>query len=136
MTIQEKLDAIMGVQPYQAEIADKIEEIIKDTYDGQCYCVDSFVIGYKHISVDYLYSCRGESDRDYATIPREWLDDGFDYRTAYEEEKRKAEDERRRMEAEKKRNEEKKRKAEAARKSKEEYEQYLHLKAKYEGGAE
>ena len=40
------------------------------------------------------------------------------------------------MEAEKMRNEEKKRKAEAARKSKEEYEQYLHLKAKYEGGAE
>ena len=62
------------------------------------------------IDVDYWYTCRGEYGGDNAVIPIEWLDEGFDFKAAYEEELRKAELARIR-------------------------EQDLELKKKYEGGS-
>ena len=86
--------------------------------------------------VFYLYSCRGESDRDHVNIPKDWLDEEFDYKSAFEEEKRKIEETCRIKEAEEKKRLKKrleaKHKADEIRKAKAEYEQYLKLKAKYE----
>ena len=125
MNIKEKLDALQNVQDYEVEVKDKLEEIIKDTYDDHCRSVEDIVINDTAIEVTYMYYCRGESDTDYVTIPREWLDDGFDYKTAYEEVLRNAEELRKKAELEEKKREEK-------RKAEEEYQQFLKLKQKYE----
>ena len=125
MTIQEKLDAIKNVEDYEVEISNKLEKIIEDTYDYHITCVNDFSVGDEYIEVTYDYTCRGYGDTDYVSIPRKWLDDGFDYKAAYEEMKRKAEEARKKEEAEEKKRVEEKRK-------KEEYEQYLKLKEKYE----
>ena len=125
MTIQEKLDAIKSVEDYEVEISNKLEKIIEDTYDYHITCVNDFSVGDEYIEVTYDYTCRGYGDTDYVSIPRKWLDDGFDYKAAYEEMKRKAEEARKKEEAEEKKRVEEKRK-------KEEYEQYLKLKEKYE----
>lgn len=61
------------------------------------------------------------------TIPIEWLDEGFDYRKAYQDYLWKA-----RVAAIKKAAAAEKR--EKKRKEKEEYENYLKLKKKFEGG--
>ena len=102
MNIKEKLDALQNVQDYEVEVKDKLEEIIKDTYDDHCHSVEDIVINDTAIEVTYMYYCRGESDTDYVTIPREWLDDGFDYKTAYEEVLRNAEELRKKAELEEK----------------------------------
>lgn len=132
MTIQEKLDALQNVQDYEVEVKNKLEEIIKCTYDSHCYLVDDFIIGDEYIEVTYNYTCRGYSDTDYVSIPRKWLDEGFDYKAAYEEMKRKAEEQCKKEEAEEKKRAEAERKKEEKRKAKEEYEHYLKLKEKYE----
>lgn len=125
MNMKEKLDAIKNVEDYEVEVKNKLEEIIKCTYDSHCYLVEDFTVGDEFIDVTYSYTCKGYSDTDYATIPRKWLEDGFDYKAAYEELKRKAEEQRKKEEAE-----EKKRVEELHKK--EEYKQYLKLKEKYE----
>lgn len=125
MTIQEKLDAIKSVEDYEVEISNKLEKIIKDTYDSHITCVDDFSVGDEYIEVTYDYTCRGYGDTDYISIPRNWLDDGFDYKAVYEELKKKREEEQKRIALEEKM------KAEA-KKAKEEYKQYLKLKEKYE----
>ena len=132
MNMKEKLDAIKNVEDYEVEISNKLEKIIEDTYDSHITCVNDFSVGDEYIEVTYDYTCRGYGDTDYVSIPRAWLDEGFDYKAAYEEMKRKAEEERKRQEAEAKRKAENERKLEEKRKAKEEYEQYLKLKAKYE----
>lgn len=125
MTIQEKLDALKNVQDYEVEVKNKLEEIIKCTYDSHCYFIDDFSIGDEYIEVTYNYTCRGYSDTDYISIPRKWLDEGFDYKAAYEKLKKEREEEQKRIALEEKK------KAEA-KKAKEEYKQYLKLKEKYE----
>ena len=129
MTVQEKLDTIKNVQCYEAEISSKLKEIIKNTYDYHCYFVEDFIVGDKSIDVTYSYTCRGYGDTDYATIPREWLDDGFDYKAAFKEECRIAEENRKKAEQEDAERAEKKRKEE-------EYKKYLELKEKYENKSE
>ena len=129
MTIREKIDAVRKVQGYRDDIAIRLKEVIEDTYDYHCKRIDYFAIGDDSIFVEYSWTCRGETDEDEVAIPIEWLDEGFDYRRAYEEKMRKAEEEaRKRKEAEQKK--------EAKRKAKEEYKKYLELKRKYEGAGE
>lgn len=135
MTIQEKLDALKNVQDYEVEVKNKLNEIIKRTYDDHCYLVDDFIVGDEFIDVTYSYSCRGCCDTDYATIPRKWLDDGFDYKTAFEEERRKAEEKRKQEELEEQKRKEEAEKKAAKHKEQQEHELYLKLKKKYEGGA-
>lgn len=127
MTIQEKLDALKNVQDYEVDVKNKLEEIIKNTYDYHCYLVDDFIVGDEFIDVTYDYTCRGYGDTNYVCIPREWLDDGFDYKAAFKEGFRKAEETRKKVEQEAAERAEKKRKEE-------EYKQYLKLKEKYEVG--
>ncbi len=132
MTVKEKLDAIKNVEDYEVEISNKLEKIIEDTYDSHITCVNDFIVGDEYIEVTYDYTCRGYGDTDYVSIPRKWLDEGFDYKAAYEEMKRKAEEQRKKEEAEKKKRAEEEKRLEEKRKAKEEYEQYLKLKDKYE----
>ena len=139
MTVQEKLDVLKNVQDYEVEVKNKLEEIIVNTYDYHCYLIEDFIVGSKFIDVTYSYTCRGYSDTDYVCIPREWLDEGFDYEAAYEEERRKAEEKRKQEELEeqkqKEESEKKAAKKVAKHKEQQEHELYLKLKKKYEGGA-
>ena len=125
MKMLEKLEAIRKVQGYTVDIKEKLKEVIKDTYDYHCTDIEDFTVGRKAIAVTYHYVCRGYGDVDYVDIPVEWLAEGFDYKAAYEEEKRKTE-ERKKQEAI-----EEQKKAEA-KKARDEKKLYLKLKAKYE----
>ena len=127
MTIREKIEAIRKVQDIRSEISEFLGRIIKHTSDYHCDCVDDFTIDNKNINVNYLWTCRGEHGHDDVTIPIEWLDEGFDYRKAYQDCLWKA-----REAAIKKAAAAEKR--EKKRKEKEEYENYLKLKKKFEGG--
>lgn len=131
MTVQEKLDALKNVQDYEVEVKNKLEEIIVNTYDYHCYLIEDFIVGSKFIDVTYRYTCRGYSDINYVCIPREWLDNGFDYKTAFEEQFRKAEEwKQKEFEKHKLKDLLEKKAAEQ-----QEHELYLKLKKKYEGGA-
>ena len=132
MTVKKKLDAIMHVQDYEVEISNKLKKIIKDTYDSYITCVNDFSVEDEYIEVTYDYICRGYGDTDYVSIPRKWLNEGFDYEAAYKEMKRREHEvEQKTFEAEQKRKAAAK-KATEARKAKKEYETYLKLKRKYE----
>ena len=132
MTMLEKIEAVKKVQDYMIDIKNKLEDIIKDTYDYYCDIVNDFNIRGKFIEVDYEYSCRGESSSDCVKIPVAWLSEGFDYKAAYANELRKAELRRKREEAAEKKRKEAAKKAAAVEKEKKEHELYLKLKAKYE----
>ena len=132
MTIKEKIEAIKAVQDYTFEIEGKLERIIKETFDYHCDSIDSFTVGDDELEVRYWYSCRGEHGNGGASVPIEWLDDGFDYVSAYEEMKRKSEEKRKKEEKREKIRKEVERKASEARREKREYETYLKLKRKYE----
>lgn len=131
--MRDKIEAVKNVQPYRDEIISKLEEIIKNTYDYHLDSVNSFTIADGIITADYSYTCRGEHDMDSAGVPVEWLDEGFDYESAYREEVCRAEERRREAELEQKRKEAAAKKATAEQRAKKEYETYLRLKNKYEG---
>lgn len=134
MTTREKIAALKKVQDYREEISELLEKIIERTYDYHCDGIRNFNIDTSRIFVDYEWTCRGEHGVDDCSIPIRWLDEGFDYFHAYEKEKRKEELARKREEEkEKKRLEEQRKKREELKKIRE-YQKYLKLKKKYEGG--
>ena len=135
MKNREKIAELKKVQGYREEISDILEEIIQRTYDYHCDGIRNFNIDTSRIFVDYEWTCRGEHGVDELSIPIEWIDEGFDYKAAYDEELRKAELARiREQEKEKKRLEEERKKREELKKTRE-YQKYLELKKKYEGGS-
>lgn len=125
MTMLEKIEAVRKVQGYTVDIKEKLKEVIKDTYDYHCTDIEDFTVGRKAIDVTYHYVCRGYGDVDYADIPLEWLAEGFDYKTAFLELRKKKEEEQKQIALKEKQ------KAEA-KKAREEKKLYLKLKAKYE----
>lgn len=126
--LQEKIAKLKEFLVLDEEIKEELKTIIKDTYDYFCNGIVDYEFSDdgKTIECYYSYRCRGESDTDYCNIPVKWLEDGYDYKSDYEEMKRKAEEERKRKEEEKKKKEQEK-------KEKAEYETYLKLKEKFEG---
>ena len=90
MTIRDKIEALKKVQGYREEISELIEKIIQRTYNYHCKYIDKFTVGDKSINVDYRYTCYGEYACENIDIPIKWLDEGFDYKSAYEKELRKA----------------------------------------------
>lgn len=134
MTNREKIVALKKVQACREEISNLLEQIVHHTYDYHCDGISDFRITDDKILVDYEWSCRGEYGRDECSIPIEWLDEGFDYMAAYEEECRLAELARIRNEENEKKRLEKLRKDRAKLKKEHEYKKYLVLKKKYEGG--
>jgi len=132
MKMLKKLEAIRKVQGYEAQVKEKLAEIIKQTYDSHCYMVDDFTIGESAVDVTYSYICRGYGDIDYAVVPIKWLDEGFDYKAAFEEECKKAEEKRKQEEAEEKKRKEAAKKKATKQKEQKEHELYLKLKKKYE----
>lgn len=125
MKMLEKIEAVKKAQGWRADVEKKLKEVIESTYDYHCTGIEDFTIRGNRVAVTYEYVCRGYGDVDYVDIPVEWLAEDFDYKAAFEEERRKTE-ERRRLEAL-----EEQKKAEA-KKEKEEKKLYLRLKAKYE----
>lgn len=134
MTNKEKIHALKKVQAYYKEISNLLVQIIQDTYDYHCQCIQDFSIGNDSIYVYYEYTCRGDYGRDDVFIPIEWLDEGFDYKAAYKEKCRQAELARIREEKKEKKRLESLRKAKAKLEKEQEYKKYLALKKKYEGG--
>lgn len=134
MTNREKVSALKKVQTCHKEISNLLVQIVQDTYDYHCQCIQDFSIGDDSIYVYYGYTCRGEHGSDEVFIPIEWLDEGFDYKVAYKEKCRQAELARIREDKNRKKRLESLRKAEAKLKKEREYKKYLALKKKYEGG--
>lgn len=132
MTIRDKIEALKKVQGYREEISEILEKIIQRTYDYHCEYVNKFTVCDKSINVDYWYTCHGEHGCENIDIPIKWLDEEFDYKSAYEEELRKAELARIREEENEKRRLENLRKARAKLRKEREYKKYLELKKKYE----
>ena len=124
--LQEKMAKLNEFLELDAELREELEPIIKDTYDYFCSGIEGYDISEdgKTIDCHYSYTCRGETDTDWCVIPVRWLAEGYDYKTDFEEMKRKSEEER-------KRREEDERKKEQQKKEKAEYETYLRLKEKY-----
>ena len=132
MKNREMLMELKKVEPMFDKLIDVAQEIVESTFDRQCCSIEDLIVGDKTVEVLYEYRCGGEYGHDYVYVPIEWFDEGFDYKAAYKEMKRKeAEEEKKRIEAEQKRKAAAK-KAAKARKAKEEYETYLKLKQKYE----
>lgn len=130
MKNREMLMELKKVRPMFDHLVDVAAKIVKNTFDDYCCDIDDLIVGDKTVEVMYEYHCYSEYGHESVLVPIEWFDEGFDYKSAYEEMKRKeAEEEKKRIEAERKR----KAKIDAeARKAKEEYETYLKLKQKYE----
>lgn len=132
MKNREMLMELKKVELMFDKLSNVAYEIVKNVFDDCCTSIDDLIVGDKTVEVQYEYRCYGEYGHDYVHVPIEWFDEGFDYRSAYKEMKRKAaEVEQKRLEAEQKRKAVAK-KAAAARKAKKEYETYLKLKQKYE----
>lgn len=132
MKNREMLMELKKVEPMFDKLSNVAHEMIESMFDICCCDIDDLVVGEKDVEVQYTYNCHGEYGHDCVYIPIEWFDEGFDYKAAYKEMKRKAaEAEQKRLEVAQKRKAAAK-KAAAARKAKKEYEIYLKLKQKYE----
>lgn len=83
MTNREKIEELRRVQDYKEEIEDLLEVIISITFDSSCQRVCSFTIDDNEIHVRYQWKQCGDCGHSTETIPIEWLDEGFDYKTAY-----------------------------------------------------
>lgn len=93
MTNREKIEELRKVQDYKEEIADRLETIISNTSDSSCQCVCDFRIDGNEIYVRYQWEQCGDYGHSAEIIPIEWLDEGFDYKAAYTESRRKLENE-------------------------------------------
>ena len=113
-------------------LRDVAYEIVERIFDYSCCGISDLIVGDKTVKVQYEYRCSGEYGHESVCVPIEWFDEGFDYRSAYKEMKRKEaeEEKKKRLEAERKRKAKAKIDAEAH--NKKEYETYLKLKQKYE----
>lgn len=94
--LQEKITKLNEFLVLDEEIKEELKTIIKDTYDYFCNGIVDYEFSNdgKTIECNYSYRCLCESDTDYCTIPVRWLEDDYDYKTDYEEMKRKAEEKR------------------------------------------
>ena len=86
MTMLEKIEAVRQVQDYVDDIKDKLEIVIRHTFDPECFEVTGFKVDDGTVYARYIYSfCSGgglaSSNVD---VPVAWLSEGFDYRSAYE----------------------------------------------------
>lgn len=132
MKNRKMLAELKKVRPMFDKLIDVAHEIVESTFDCYCWSIDNLIVGEKTVEVVYEYHCHGEYGHESVFVPIEWFDEGFDYKSAYEEMKRKEhEEEQKRIEAERKRKA-KAKKAAVERKAKKEYETYLKLKKRYE----
>lgn len=88
MTMLEKIEELRKVQGFQDELINRLEIIIRDTFDPDCQTVCSIKIIGNEILVKYLQNWRGELEYYSEHIPIKWLEEGFDYKTAYERKRR------------------------------------------------
>lgn len=132
MKNKEMLMELKKVRPMFDHLVDVAAEIVGNTFDDCCCDIDDLIVGDKTVEVMYEYRCCGEYGHESVFIPLEWFNEGFDYKAAFKEMKRKeAEEAKKRIAAEKKQKAAAK-KAAAERKAKKEYETYLKLKQKYD----
>ena len=90
MTMLEKIEELRKVQGFQDELIDRLEIIIRGTSDPDCQTVCGTEIIGDEIIAKYLQNWCGEIEYDSERIPIKWLEEGFDYKAAYEKQKRKA----------------------------------------------
>jgi hypothetical protein len=127
MTNREMLSAIKNVEPLIEHIESVVFDIIKDTFDYHIHQVEDIEVEGEYVIVWYESLCRGFYGQDEVKIPIKWFDEGFDFKSAYQDFLHK-EEERQIKEQEE---EEKKQKE---LQEKKEYDTYLKLKEKYENG--
>jgi hypothetical protein len=84
----EKIEELRKVQDFQDELIDRLEIIIRGTSDPDCQTVCSIEIIGDEILAKYLWNLYGEDGYDSERIPIKWLEEGFDYKAAYERKRR------------------------------------------------
>ena len=89
MTMLEKIEELKKVQGFQDELIDRLEIIIRGTSDPDCQTVCGIEIIGDEILAKYLWNwCEGHVGYSSERIPIKWLEDGFDYKAAYERKRR------------------------------------------------
>lgn len=85
MTMLEKIAELRKVKDFQGELIDRLEIIIRGTSDLDCQTVCGIEIIGDEILAKYLWNW-SEEHIGYSSerIPIKWLEDGFDYKAAYE----------------------------------------------------
>lgn len=80
-----KVSAITKTISKYKELEDKVFKIIADTYDCNIDSITGISVDGDNLDVNWDWHCRGYTDCDSKMIPVKWLEDGFDYKAAYEE---------------------------------------------------
>lgn len=88
MMMLEKIEELRKVQDFQDELIDHLEIIIRGTSDPDCQTVCGIEIIGDEILAKYLWNYCGEDGYDSERIPIKWLEEGFDYKAAYQKQKR------------------------------------------------
>jgi hypothetical protein len=125
MTNREILSAIKNVEPLFDHIESVVFKIIQDTFDYHIRYIEDISVLDTYVVVYYENSYGGFYEHNSVNIPIEWFNEGFDYKSAYNELLRKAEEEKKKAEAEEKQKQKE-------LQEKKEYDTYLKLKEKYE----
>ena len=136
MKNKEMLMELKKVKPMFDKLSNVAYEIVESTFDDYCCSIDDLIVGDKTVEVLYEYHCCREYGHESVFVPIEWFDEGFDYKSAYEEMKLKAEKRQKKILAAEKKRKTAAKKAAAERKAKKEYETYLKLKQKYDSDKE
>ena len=81
--MREKIEAVRQVQDYENDIKDKLEIIIRHTYDPDIDEVIEFTVDGGILDVRYIYNFDCNLGRTRVDIPIAWLSEDFDYKSAY-----------------------------------------------------
>ena len=87
MTNREMLSAIKNAKSIFAYIESVAIKIIQDTFDHNIRYVEDIIVLNTEVVVSYMSSRSGCYEYEKVRIPIEWFDEGFDYKSAYGENK-------------------------------------------------
>ena len=87
MTNREMLSALKNAKTIYACIESVAINIIRDTFDYHIRYVEDILVLNTEVVVSYVSSGSGCYENEKVRIPIEWFDEGFDYKSAYGENK-------------------------------------------------
>jgi len=83
MTSREMLFKIQSIESLISHIKDRAEVIINNTFDPYIRTAIDIKVSDTHVEIFYDYCIYNEWGKDSVKIPIEWFDEGFDYKSAY-----------------------------------------------------
>jgi hypothetical protein len=83
MTNREMLFKIQSVEPLISHIKERAAIIINCTFDNYIQTVIDIEVSDAYVEIFYDYCIYNEWGKESVKIPIEWFDEGFDYKSAY-----------------------------------------------------